>query len=73
MGKEVQDVKQIDGDISWGVWDEHGMVWVVFGGLVVVDLQDLVVLVARFLLDFGGEDRVRGGKDEEGGAGCKVD
>ena len=39
-----------DRDISWGVWDEYGMVWVVFGGLVVVDLQDLVVLVARFLV-----------------------
>ena len=48
------------------------MVWVGFGGLVVVDLQDLVVLVACFLLDFGGEDRVRGGIDGEGGAGCKV-
>ena len=44
-GKEVQDVEQIDGDNSWAVWDEHGVVWNVFGGLVVVDLQDLVVLV----------------------------
>ena len=41
---------EIDRDISWGVWDEHEMVWVVFGGLVVVDFQELVVLVARFLV-----------------------
>ena len=33
-------------DISCGVWDEHWMVWVGFGGLVVVDFHDLVVLVA---------------------------
>ena len=48
------------------------MVWVVLGGLVVVDLHGLVVLVAWFLVDFGGEDRVRGGIDGEGGAGCRV-
>ena len=45
-GKEVQDVGQIDRDISWGVWDEQWMVWVGFGGLVDVDFHGLVVLVA---------------------------
>ena len=45
-GKEVQDVEQIDRDISCGVWDEHWMVGVEVGGLVVVDLHGLVVLVA---------------------------
>ena len=51
------------------------MVWVVFGGLVVVDLQDLVVLVGGVVLSgfWGGEGRVRGGTDGEGGAGCRVD
>ena len=49
------------------------MVWVVFGGLVVADLQDLVVLVAWCcVVDFGGKDRVRGGIDGEGSAGCRV-
>ena len=43
---EVQDVEQIDRDISCGVWDEYWMIWVEFGGLVVVDLHGLVVLVA---------------------------
>ena len=43
---EVQDVEQIDWDISWGAWDEHWMVWVELGGLVDVDLHGLVVLVA---------------------------
>ena len=36
-GKEVQDVEQIDRDVHCGVWDEHWMVWVEFGGLVNVD------------------------------------
>ena len=44
--KEVQDVKQIDRDISCGAWDEHWMVCVGFGGLVVVYLHGVVVLVA---------------------------
>ena len=43
---EVQDVEQIDRDISQGVWDKHWMVWVELGGLVNVDLHGLVVLVA---------------------------
>ena len=45
-GKEVQDVEQIDRDISCGEWDEHWMVGVEFGGLVNVDLHGLVGLVA---------------------------
>ena len=45
MGKEVQDAGQIDRDISCGVWDEHWMVGVGFGGLVNVDLHGLAVLV----------------------------
>ena len=49
------------------------MVWVLLGGLVGVDLHGLVLLVACFLVDFGGEDRVRGGVDGEEGIGCKVD
>ena len=50
------------------------MVWVGCGGLVDVDLHDLVVLlVAWFWVDLGGEDRVRGGIYEEGGVGCRVD
>ena len=44
--KEVQDVEQIDRDISCGVWDENWMVWVGCGGLVDVDLHGLLVLVA---------------------------
>ena len=48
------------------------MVWVGYGGLVVVDLHGLVGLVAWFLVVFGGEDRVRGGIDGKGGAGCRV-
>ena len=45
-GKEVQDVEQIDRDISCGLWDEHWMIWDGLGGLVVVDLHGLVGLVA---------------------------
>ena len=44
-GMEVQDVEQIDRDISCGVWGEHWTVWDGLGGLVGVDLHDLVVLV----------------------------
>ena len=32
---------EIDRDISWGVGDEHWMVWVEFGGLVNVDLHEI--------------------------------
>ena len=49
------------------------MVWVGYGGLVDVDLHDLVVLVAWFWVDLGGEDRVRGGIDGEAVVGCRVD
>ena len=42
----MEDVGWIDRDVGCGVWDEHWMVWVEFGGLVVVDLHGLVVLVA---------------------------
>ena len=48
MGKQVQDVEQIDRDVSCGVWDEHWMVGVEFWGLVVVDLHGLVGLLAWF-------------------------
>ena len=44
-GKEVQDVEQIDRDISCGVWDEHWKLWDGIGGFVAVDLHGLVVLV----------------------------
>ena len=43
--KQVQDVEQIDRDVSCGVWDEHWMVVCGVGGLVVVDLNGLVGLV----------------------------
>ena len=44
--KEVWIGEWIDRDVSCGVWDEHWMVGVEFGGLVVVDLHVLEGLVA---------------------------
>ena len=38
-------------DISCGVWDEHWMVGLGLGGLVVVDLHGLVGLVAWFWVE----------------------
>ena len=44
-----------------------------WGGLLGVELCDLVVLVAIFYFEEFEEDRVTGGIDGEGGVGCKVD
>ena len=42
-GKEVQEVEQIDRDISYGDNDDWMMIWLGCGGWIGVDLHGLVV------------------------------
>ena len=39
-------ILRVENYIGWGAWGDNLMVWVGFGGLVVVDLHGLVVVVA---------------------------